>query len=98
MTEWYDKYRVFGFSTDQCTDCPVGSECKVFPPTGEKYCDPSCDIDNGGCDDDKICFLGLPRCFEEPCIGEVVCLTEGIIYMYVRSLNLAFKYLGDNHI
>ena len=93
---------LFGFSTDPCSalECPVGSARKVFPPTGEEYCDPSCDIDNGGCDDDVMCFLGLPPCFEQPCIGEIYCFFEGTIYMYmyVRSLSVGFNHIGDSHI
>ena len=87
---------VFGFFTDPCNtlECPVGSELKVFPDTGEEYCEPSCDIDNGGCGDDMICSPALPVCFEQPCIGAVVCLNEGTIYMYVHSLNVGFKHLG----
>ena len=69
----------------------MGSECKVFPPTGEEYCEPSCDIDNGGCDDDKICKIGLPSCVyprEQPCVGEVACLTEGSVHMQIHVYKL----------
>ena len=70
--------------TDPCTtmECPRGSECKVFPPTGEAFCDPSCDIDNGGCDDDQECMLALPFCpppTVQPCTGVVTCVDKGNI-------------------
>ena len=82
ITEHYDRFMVFGFSTDPCTtkECPVGSECKEFPPTGEAYCDPSCDVDNGGCDDDQLCIVVKPPCafpFEQPCTSVVICVNEG---------------------
>lgn len=74
----------FGFSTDPCSAlvCPVGSVKKEFPVTGEEYCDPSCDIDNGGCDNDKFCTLGEPFCFNpmKPCMQEVICRIEGTPY------------------
>ena len=96
---------VFGFSTDPCItmECPKGSECKVFPPTGEAYCDPSCDIDNGGCDDDQLCFPGLPPdCIVspagEPCIAELICRDEGTVYMYVCSLSAGFEHFVRSHI
>ena len=76
----------------------MGSEKKTFPPTGEEYCDPSCDIDNGGCDIDKICVPGAPPCFEQPCIGEVNCFIEGTIYMDASSLSVGLEHFFDSRI
>ena len=76
----------------------MGSVKKSFPVTGEEYCDPSCDIDNGGCDIDKICSLGKPNCIEQPCIGVVTCLFEGTIHMDVSSLNVGLEHFFDSRI
>ena len=88
---------VFGFCTDPCTykECPKGSVCKVFEPTGEAFCDPSCNIDNGGCDDDQDCVLALPVCANppvQPCVGFVTCVDKGMVhvcklYDYIQDLN-----------
>ena len=81
----------FEFSTDPCStlECPQGFEVKVFPPTGEEYCDPSCDNNTGGCDIDEICVqhVGQLNCVKQLCLREVSCLIEGTVYMDVSSLS-----------
>ena len=37
--------------------CPSGSQCEVNQTARQAYCQPSCDLDNGGCSDDQICSL-----------------------------------------
>ena len=104
----------FGFSTDPCAtkECPKGSKCKVFEPTGEAFeptgeafeptgeafCDPSCDIDNGGCDEDQRCILALPVCANppvQPCVGLVTCEDIGIVNMCAMSKS-AFEHLAHS--
>ena len=66
--------------TDSCVsvDCPPHTVCRVFPQTGEPYCDPSCDIDNGGCEYDEICQLLATPCAAppppRPCPHVIVCV------------------------
>lgn len=66
----------FNFSSlDPCSliDCPVGSACKVFEETGEGFCEPSCELQNGGCAKDQTCELMDVTCVREPCPLVVVC-------------------------
>ena len=60
---------------DPCNgfECPTGFQCKVFKPTGEAFCDPSCDLDNGGCADDETCSLENVTCVRTPCPPVVKC-------------------------
>ena len=74
--------------TDPCAsfDCPSHTRCKVFRnlfgdpigPAEQAYCDPSCDLDNGGCEEDEICQLLPPVCQPDaPCPFLVRCTHEG---------------------
>ena len=65
---------MFGLG-DPCKDhnCPTGSKCEVFEPTGEAYCNASCDLDNGGCAANQICSLKVIQCVRPPCPPEVQC-------------------------
>ena len=54
--------------------CPTGSTCKVFQPTGEAFCQPSCDLDNGGCASNETCSLQQVQCVRAPCPPVVKCL------------------------
>ena len=75
------------FSTGPCATklCPKGSACMVFQLTGEAFCNPSCNIDNGGCDDDQLCVLTLPVCANpplQPCVGFVTCVDKGTVHIH----------------
>ena len=63
------------YYTDLCRNhtCPTGSQCKVYQPTGEAFCDPSCDLDNGGCPADQMCSLQTVECVRVPCPPTVNC-------------------------
>jgi len=55
--------------------CPTGYKLKIYQPTGEPYCDPSCDVDNGGCEDDEYCSLRNVSCPQNRlCPSVVQCL------------------------
>ena len=58
------------------TDCPRGSQCKIHEPTGEPFCEPSCDLDNGGCADNETCSLRNVTCARAPCPPVVECSSE----------------------
>lgn len=53
--------------------CDRGLECKVDDQTGEAFCEPSCELDNGGCRDDQICELQTVQCVRAPCPPVVKC-------------------------
>ena len=57
-------------------DCLPNSVCKVDPGTGRPFCEPSCDVANGGCRDDQLCKLNQvhDQCVTTPCPLEVVCV------------------------
>jgi len=60
---------------DPCKDvrCPTGSQCEVYKPSGETYCNPSCDVDNGGCQAGQTCSLQEVQCVRAPCPPSVQC-------------------------
>ena len=69
-------------------NCPSGSKCEVFvgPPFGqEAFCQPSCDLDNGGCPANKICRLETVVCVRSPCPPRAVCLDPSGEYNLKRS-------------
>ena len=41
--------------------------------TGEAFCEPSCKLDNGGCQSDEICELETVQCVRAPCPPVVNC-------------------------
>ena len=53
--------------------CLTGSQCEVYKPSGETFCNPSCDLDNGGCSSDQICSLQVVQCPRAPCPPVVQC-------------------------
>ena len=53
---------LFPCSTIQCAD---GHQCKVH--NGAPYCDPDCNLNNGGCTPEETCSIDNPICFELPC-------------------------------
>ena len=57
--------------------CPVGSLCKVYQPTGEPFCQPSCRVQNGGCPKNTKCELVPVECIRAPCPPEVNCRKIG---------------------
>ncbi|XP_065913510.1 keratin-associated protein 16-1-like [Dysidea avara] len=72
----------------QCTDpcasvrCPTGSKCEVYKPTGEVFCNPSCDLDNGGCPTGQTCSLQVVQCVRAPCppVVQCKCPLEGQVF------------------
>lgn len=61
------------------TYCKKGSECKMHEPTGKPYCEPSCDLDNGGCADDELCSLRNVTCIQAPCPPAVDCTPSELL-------------------
>ena len=53
--------------------CKKGSQCKVDELTGWPYCQPSCDLSNGGCAANETCSLRKVICFRAPCPPVVEC-------------------------
>ena len=42
--------------------CPTGSQRKVCNDTGLPYCEYSCVVDNGGCDEGSQCVDPVMQC------------------------------------
>ena len=61
--------------TDLCTgfEFSTGYHCKVYEPTGEPFCEPSCDLGNGGCSNGEIYSLINVTCVRAPCPPTVTC-------------------------
>ena len=58
------------YLTDPCSSfrCQRGYRCQVYEPTNEAYCEPACDLFNGGCTTGTYCILRRDRaCSEGPC-------------------------------
>ena len=53
-------------------DCSPNAVCKIFEPTGEAFCEPSCSLNNGGCQDGETCSVVGEECERCPIVGECV--------------------------
>ena len=60
-------------------NCPRGTHCKVDETVHQAYCEASCDLDNGGCDDNEVCFLLQESCISDPCSLVAQCLSKLIV-------------------
>ena len=54
-------------------ECPDGARCRLYPPTGEPFCQPDCSLDNGGCPANQRCSLNEVQCIRSPCPPVVEC-------------------------
>ena len=54
--------------------CANGYTCEVDAATGRAYCNPSCELNNGGCRADEQCTLVDVECFTTPCPPMVQCV------------------------
>ena len=71
--------------------CPSGSECKVCNDTGLPYCEYSCAVDNGGCDEGRRCVeVDVPSCGADQCCSHVNITCQGkllskYLHAYIRT-------------
>ena len=74
--------------------CSPGHRCAVFQPTRETFCDPSCDLDNGGCPEGTVCRLNQVQCVRAPCPPVIECVnTSGVcVCVCVCVLREDFPY------
>ena len=73
---------------DPCAgvDCAIGYRCMVDGASGTGYCEPSCDLYNGGCAGDQQCVLKQVECFTTPCPPVVECVQlQGTVYQHMHS-------------
>ena len=83
---------------DDCSThkCPTGSQCKVCNETGLPYCVYSCDIDNGGCDDERLCIeVDAPSCIAGDCCSPVNVTCDGT---YVITSHIITMHVCTCHI
>ena len=67
-------------------NCSRGSQCKVDETVHQAYCEPSCDLNNGGCADNEVCSLQQQHnCTGGPCPPVVQCLGEYVARIFVLS-------------
>ena len=81
---WYNVIYLF-IQTIACENitinCSRGSQCKVDETVHQAYCEPSCDLDNGGCADNEVCSLQQQQtCTSGPCPPVVKCSSELCYY------------------
>ena len=69
-------------------NCSRGSQCKVDETTHQAYCEASCDLDNGGCAADEVCFLLQESCISDLCPPVAQCLSK----LMVTSIELCMLY------
>ena len=63
-------------------NCARGSRCKVDETVHRAYCEPSCDLDNGGCTDNEVCSLQQQHtCTSGPCPPVVKCSSESNVQL-----------------
>ena len=55
-------------SSDPCDgfECGNGSECQIYEPTGEAFCNPNCEELNP-CKPHQVCRLQPVHCVRAPC-------------------------------
>ena len=82
--------------------CDMGSSCRVFQDTDEAYCEPSCDLDNGGCGRYRKCELINVTCPQAPCPPLVNCLGNSSSFNYaefrigmLRQQTILVSYVSD---
>ena len=64
----------------------------MFRPTGEAFCEPSCELSNGGCPEGTLCRLRTVFCVRAPCPPVVDCVEPtGESALLVLSVS---HYLG----
>ena len=66
----------FLLACESIINCSRGSQCEIDQDKHQAYCEPSCDLDNGGCADNKVCSLQQHNCTSGPCPPVVQCLGE----------------------
>ena len=65
-------------TVDPCATvlCANGYICKLDETTRRPFCDPSCEINNGGCQVDEECRLIQVECFTDPCPPVIECVAQ----------------------
>ena len=71
--------KISDYSVDPCEgfDCGSSARCKLHPYTSEPFCEPSCELDNGGCPANQECLLKEVQCESCPCPPVVECTHTG---------------------
>ena len=77
-------------------NCSRGTECRVDETVHQAYCEPSCDLDNGGCADNKVCSLQQQKnCTGGPCPPVVQCLGESSVQLPTNtSIKAEYIYVA----
>ena len=58
--------------------CPPGSICRICGETGRAYCEYSCAVDNGGCNEGNRCLQqNVPTCNSDKCCSPVNITCQG---------------------
>ena len=84
--------------------CPNGSRCRVWNETGEPYCEYSCAVSNGGCDEGSQCIeVDVPTCSPGQCCSPVniTCLRmlimiDHVTYTYMSTYIATINLLANN--
>ena len=64
----------YAIACEDVRTCPTGEQCKINQTSRSIYCEPTCDLDNGGCADNEVCSLLQPQpCISNPCLPVVQC-------------------------
>ena len=87
------KLHLYVYFLSDCSqiECEPGHQCEVFPPTGQPFCNPTCQVDNGGCDPIyQLCGQKGGGCLNnpnEPCKDVVECVYKGQFDNKITSTN-----------
>ena len=80
-------------------ECPPGHKCEIVSWTGEPFCNPTCSVDNGGCDPVfQHCHEHLIEdCYDisAPCRDFVECSYKGHFDIYLPTQSLAYACSSD---
>ena len=64
-------------------ECGEGSECQIFEPTGEAFCNPNCE-DLNPCGPHQVCTLQPVICKRAPCPPALLCVDRKLINFYTN--------------
>ena len=80
-------------STNPCSmmHCPSSYRCEIYKPTGDVFCNPDCNQNNGGCPDDETCILQQVQCIRAPCPPIVRCFKSHIWRIDHRAVSQFIK-------
>ena len=76
-------YQFYALLACISTQCPRGSVCNVCNETRRAYCEYTCAVNNGGCDEGSRCIeVDIPTCSPGQCCSPVNTTCQSMLITY----------------